>query len=95
MSRTAQGLEVAIKKIRVLREKYWQNVTIPGSGADLNQGQEKAGRVADFLELSELMCIDAHERNESCGAHFREEYQTSEGEAQRDDELYSYVAAWG
>jgi succinate dehydrogenase / fumarate reductase flavoprotein subunit len=70
-------------------------VTVPGSGDDLNQSLERAGRVADFMELAELMCIDARERNESCGGHFREEYQTSEGEAQRDDEHYSYVAAWG
>ena len=95
MSRTAKGLEEAIGRIRALREEYWQNVTVPGSGDDLNQSLEKAGRVADFMELGELMCIDALERNESCGGHFREEYQTPEGEAQRDDEHYSYVAAWG
>jgi len=95
MARTAEGLETAIGKIRALREEFWQNVTVPGSGADLNQSLEKAGRVADFFELGELMCIDARERNESCGGHFREEYQTPEGEAQRDDEHYSYVAAWG
>jgi succinate dehydrogenase / fumarate reductase flavoprotein subunit len=95
MSRTAQGLETAIGQVRALREEYWQNVNVPGSGDDLNQSLEKAGRVADFFELGELMCIDARERNESCGGHFREEYQTPEGEAQRDDEHYSYVAAWG
>ncbi len=95
MARTAEGLETAIGKIRTLREEFWQNVTVPGSGDDLNQSLEKAGRVADFFELAELMCIDARERNESCGGHFREEYQTPEGEAQRDDEHYSYVAAWG
>jgi succinate dehydrogenase flavoprotein subunit len=95
MARTAEGLETAIHKIRALREEYWQNVTVPGSGDDLNQSLEKAGRVADFFELAELMCIDARDRNESCGGHFREEYQTPEGEAQRDDEHYSYVAAWG
>jgi succinate dehydrogenase / fumarate reductase flavoprotein subunit len=95
MERTAEGLEMAIGKIRVLREEFWQNVTVPGSGDDLNQSLEKAGRVADFFELAELMCIDARERNESCGGHFRKEYQTPEGEAQRDDEHYSYVAAWG
>jgi succinate dehydrogenase / fumarate reductase flavoprotein subunit len=94
MSRTAQGLETAIEQIRQLREEYWQNVTVPGSSDDLNQSLEKANRVADFFELAELMCIDARERNESCGGHFREEYQTPEGEAQRDDEHYSYVAAW-
>jgi succinate dehydrogenase / fumarate reductase flavoprotein subunit len=95
MSRTAQGLEKAIGQIRALREEFWQNVTVPGSGDDLNQSLEKAGRVADFFELGELMCIDALERNESCGGHFREEYQTPDGEAQRDDEHFSYVAAWG
>jgi succinate dehydrogenase / fumarate reductase, flavoprotein subunit len=95
MARTADGLETAIGKIRALREEYWQNVTVPGSGDDLNESLEKAGRVADFFELAELMCIDARDRNESCGGHFREEYQTAEGEAQRDDEHYSYVAAWG
>jgi succinate dehydrogenase / fumarate reductase flavoprotein subunit len=94
MSRTAQGLEKAIGQIRALREEYWQNVNVPGSGDDLNQSLEKAGRVADFFELGELMCTDALERNESCGGHFREEYQTPDGEAQRDDEHYSYVAAW-
>ena len=95
MARTAEGLETAIQKIRALREEYWQNVNVPGSGDDLNQSLEKAGRVADFFELAELMCIDARDRNESCGGHFREEYQTPDGEAQRDDEHYSYVAAWG
>jgi succinate dehydrogenase / fumarate reductase, flavoprotein subunit len=95
MSRTAEGLTAAISKIRQLRDEYWANVNVPGSGADLNQSLEKAGRVADFFELAELMCIDARDRNESCGGHFREEYQTPEGEALRDDERYSYVAAWG
>ncbi|MFL6427646.1 MAG: fumarate reductase/succinate dehydrogenase flavoprotein subunit [Acidobacteriaceae bacterium] len=95
MSRTAEGLQKAIEQIRGLRGEYWQNVTVPGTGADLNQSLEKAGRVADFLELGELMCIDALERNESCGGHFREEYQTPDGEAMRDDEHFSYVAAWG
>ena len=95
MARTAQGLDTAIEKIRALREEFWRDVTVPGSGDDLNQSLEKAGRVADFFELAELMCIDARERNESCGGHFREEYQTPDGEAQRDDEHYSYVAAWG
>jgi succinate dehydrogenase / fumarate reductase flavoprotein subunit len=94
MSRTAEGLESAIVQIRGLQEEYWKNVNVPGSGEDLNQSLEKAGRVADFFELAELMCIDALDRNESCGGHFREEYQTPEGEAQRDDEHFSYVAAW-
>jgi succinate dehydrogenase / fumarate reductase, flavoprotein subunit len=95
MSRTAEGLKRAIGEIRTLREEYWQNLNVPGSSDNLNQSLEKAGRVADFLELGELMCLDALERNESCGGHFREEYHTPEGEAQRDDEHYSYVAAWG
>ncbi|MBV8572108.1 MAG: fumarate reductase/succinate dehydrogenase flavoprotein subunit, partial [Acidobacteriaceae bacterium] len=95
MSRTAKGLENAIEQIRELREEFWETVTVPGSSDDLNQSLEKAGRVADFFELAELMCIDARERNESAGGHFREEYQTADGEAQRDDENYAYVAAWG
>ena len=86
MARNAAGLEHAIGQIRELREEYWQNVNVPGSAEDLNQRLEKAGRVADFFELAELMCIDALHRNESCGGHFREEYQTPEGEAQRNDE---------
>jgi succinate dehydrogenase / fumarate reductase flavoprotein subunit len=94
MSRTAQGLETAIAQIRSLHEEYWKNLNVGGSGDDLNQSLEKAGRVADFFELAELLCIDALDRNESCGGHFREEYQTPDGEAQRDDEHYSYVAAW-
>jgi succinate dehydrogenase / fumarate reductase flavoprotein subunit len=94
MSRTASGLEFAIGKIRELRDEYWQNLNVIGSADELNQSLEKAGRVADFFELAELMCLDALDRNESCGGHFREEYQTPEGEAQRNDDLYSYVAAW-
>ncbi len=95
MSRTAEGLDTAIGQIRELREEYWDNVKVPGSGDDFNQSLEKAGRVGDFFELAELMCVDALHRNESCGGHFREEYQTPDGEAQRDDENFSYVAAWG
>ena len=95
MARTAGGLETAIGKIRALREEYWTNVTVAGTSDDINESLEKAGRVADFFELAELMCIDARDRNESCGGHFREEYQTPDGEAQRDDEHFSYVAAWG
>jgi succinate dehydrogenase / fumarate reductase flavoprotein subunit len=94
MSRNAAGLETAIGQIQALREEYWQNVRVPGMGEDFNQTLEKAGRVADFFELAELMCVDALHRNESCGGHFREEYQTPDGEAQRDDEHFSYVAAW-
>jgi succinate dehydrogenase / fumarate reductase flavoprotein subunit len=95
MSRNAAGLKDAIGRIRALRAEFWQNLNVPGSSDDLNQSLEKAGRLADFLELGELICIDALDRNESCGGHFREEFQTPEGEAQRDDERYSYVAAWG
>src|SRR5271157_1215545 len=94
MSRNAQGLKHALAKIPELREQYWRDVKVLDSGEELNQSLERAGRVADFLELAELMCLDALERNESCGGHFREEYQTPEGEAARDDEHYSYAAAW-
>jgi succinate dehydrogenase / fumarate reductase flavoprotein subunit len=94
MSRTAKGLQLAAGKIRELREEFWANVDVLGSDKELNQALEHAGRVSDFLELAELLCIDALQRNESCGGHFREEYQTAEGEAQRDDEHYSYAAAW-
>ncbi|ROO82857.1 succinate dehydrogenase subunit A [Actinocorallia herbida] len=94
MERTDEGLRKAIDMIRALREDFWKNVTVPGSGDDLNQSLEKAGRVADFLELGELMCIDALHRTESCGGHFRAESQDEEGEAKRDDENFSYAAAW-
>ena len=94
MSRNAAGLKEAIEKIVSLREDFWKNVNVLGSGEELNQALENAGRVADFFELAELMCRDALDRNESCGGHFREEYQTPEGEALRDDANYSYVAAW-
>jgi succinate dehydrogenase / fumarate reductase, flavoprotein subunit len=77
-----------------LRDAFWQSVNVPGSDAELNQALEKAGRVADFLELGELMCRDALHREESCGGHFREEHQTEDGEARRDDERFAYVAAW-
>jgi succinate dehydrogenase / fumarate reductase flavoprotein subunit len=94
MSRNAEGLRFAIGRIRELREEYWRNLNVPGSGEDLNQQLEGAGRVADFMELAELMCIDALDRNESCGGHFREEFQTEDGEALRDDVHYQYAAAW-
>jgi succinate dehydrogenase / fumarate reductase flavoprotein subunit len=94
MGRTAAGLKEALRMIPPLREEFWQNVIVPGDGGELNQSLEQAGRVADFLEFAELMCIDALERNESCGAHFREEYQTPEGEPLRDDLNYCYAAAW-
>ncbi len=94
MSRYKSGLESAIAQIADLRSQYWQNVKVTGSNETLNKNLEFAGRVADFLELGELMARDALNREESCGAHFREEYQTPEGEAQRNDREYSYVAAW-
>lgn len=94
MARNAKGLEGAITKIQGLREEFWQNVNVPGSGSDLNQQLENAGRVADFIELGELMCRDALMREESCGGHFREEHQTEDGEAKRDDEKFAFVAAW-
>jgi succinate dehydrogenase / fumarate reductase, flavoprotein subunit len=94
MSRNEEGLKTAMSKIASLREEFWQNVNVPGIGNELNQSLEKAGRVADFLELGELMAMDALNRRESCGGHFREESQTEENEAKRDDENYAYVAAW-
>jgi len=94
MARDAAGLRKAMELIPQLREEFWRDVTIPGSGAELNQTLEHAGRVADFLELGELMCRDALHREESCGGHFRTEHQTPDGEALRDDEHFAYVAAW-
>jgi succinate dehydrogenase / fumarate reductase, flavoprotein subunit len=94
MGRNRQGLETALQRIPALREEFWQNLTVPGGSGELNQQLEMAGRVADFLELGELMCLDALEREESCGGHFREEYQTQEGEALRDDARFCHVAAW-
>jgi succinate dehydrogenase / fumarate reductase flavoprotein subunit len=94
MARNAAGLTEALARIPELREEFWRNVNVPGSDAELNQALEKAGRVADFLELGELMCRDALHREESCGGHFREEYQTEDGEARRDDERFAYAAAW-
>ncbi|MFI5166919.1 MAG: fumarate reductase/succinate dehydrogenase flavoprotein subunit [Thermoanaerobaculales bacterium] len=94
MTRTAEGLRVAIGEIQALRERFRREVRVPGIGADLNQELEKAGRVADYFELGELICRDALERDESCGAHFREEFQTAEGEARRDDARFCHVAAW-
>jgi succinate dehydrogenase / fumarate reductase flavoprotein subunit len=94
MSRNAAGLEEAIGRIICLRDEFWHGLKVTGTGEELNQQLENAGRVADFLELGELLCRDALHRNESCGGHFREEHQTPEGEALRDDEHFSYVAAW-
>ncbi len=95
MGRNDAGLQKALSLIPALREEFWKNVRVLGANEEFNQSLEKAGRVADFFELAELMCMDALNRKESCGGHFREEYQTPEGEALRDDEHYSYVAAWG
>lgn len=94
MARNEKGLKEGIEKIRELRKRFWSDVKVPGSGEELNQNLERAGRVADFMELGELMMQDALHRNESCGGHFREEYQTPEGEAKRDDDQFAYVAAW-
>lgn len=94
MGRNEKGLKEAIDEIKELRDDYWKNVKVVGEGSDLNQTLERAGRVADYLELGELMAVDALDRNESCGGHFREEYQTEEGEALRNDDEYSYVSAW-
>jgi succinate dehydrogenase / fumarate reductase flavoprotein subunit len=94
MSRTDAGLRKALTRIPQLRDEFWQNVAVPGEANNLNKNLEYAGRVADYLEFAELLALDALERTESCGGHFREESQTAEGEAQRDDANYSYVAAW-
>ena len=94
MARNEQGLKEGIEKIKALKADFWNNLLVPGEALELNQNLEKAGRVADLIELGELMMVDALNRNESCGGHFREEYQTPEGEALRDDENYAYVAAW-
>ena len=94
MARNEKGLKEALRRIPAMREEFWSNVTITGSGESLNQTLEHAGRVADFLEFCELMCLDALTRDESCGGHFRTEHQTEEGEARRDDENFSFVSAW-
>ncbi|HTS89619.1 MAG TPA: fumarate reductase/succinate dehydrogenase flavoprotein subunit [Gemmatimonadales bacterium] len=94
MTRDAAGLKANLERIPRLREEFWRDVNVPGSGEELNQALEKAGRVADFLEFAELICQDALHREESCGGHFRVEYQTADGEARRDDEHFCYVAAW-
>lgn len=94
MARNEKGLKLALGKIPELREEYWKNVNVLGGNEELNQSLEKAGRVGDFFELAELLCLDALQRPESCGGHFREESQTPEGEALRDDERYCYVSAW-
>jgi succinate dehydrogenase / fumarate reductase flavoprotein subunit len=94
MSRTKEGLEHAREHVKKLKNEFWTNVKVVGTNEEMNQTLEKALRLADFIELGALMIEDALDRNESCGGHFREEYQTPDGEAQRNDELYAYVAAW-
>src|SRR5690606_34427378 len=94
MARNAQGLESALTEIRALRDEFWKNVRVPGDIEEMNPELDKANRVADFMELGELMCMDALNRAESCGGHFREESQTEEGEAMRKDDEFMYVSAW-
>jgi succinate dehydrogenase / fumarate reductase flavoprotein subunit len=94
MARNAAGLREAAGLIPALREEFWKNVSVPGTGEELNQSLERAGRVADYLELADLIVHDALMRDESCGCHFREEHQTEDGECKRDDNRYAYVAAW-
>jgi len=94
MARNAEGLKQAIEEVRALKKEFWSDLRVPGAINEMNPELDKAGRVADFIELGELMCLDALQRNESCGGHFREEYQTPDGEALRDDEKFMYVAAW-
>jgi succinate dehydrogenase / fumarate reductase flavoprotein subunit len=94
MSRNSEGLTKAKKMIKDIREDFWKNVKIVGTNEEINQSLEKAARVADFLELGELIAEDALQRKESCGGHFREESQTEENEAKRDDENFTHVAAW-
>ncbi|MGO4420982.1 fumarate reductase/succinate dehydrogenase flavoprotein subunit, partial [Streptomyces sp. MCAF7] len=94
MARTETGLRKALDRIPALREEFWRRIKVPGTGEELNQSLEKANRIVDYLELAELMCLDALHRAESCGGHFREESQTPDGEAARDDESFTYAAAW-
>jgi succinate dehydrogenase / fumarate reductase flavoprotein subunit len=94
MARNEKGLTQALAEIPELREQFWKNVNVPGEGEELNRSLEHAGRLADFFELAELMCLDALGRRESCGGHFREEFQTEDGEALRDDAHFCHVAAW-
>ncbi|MCL4551744.1 MAG: FAD-binding protein, partial [Bacteroidetes bacterium] len=94
MARNKKGLKEVMGEIQELRDEFWKNVNVVGDSKDVNQCLERAGRVADYLELGELMALDASDRNESCGGHFREEYQTEEGEALRNDDDYAYVSAW-
>lgn len=94
MARNEAGLKQAIEEIRSLKKEFWSDLRVPGDVDELNPELDKAGRVADFIELGELMCLDALDRTESCGGHFREESQTEDGEAMRDDVNFAYVASW-
>jgi succinate dehydrogenase / fumarate reductase flavoprotein subunit len=94
MARNKEGLQQAIEKIQAIKKEFWTNVRIPGSAEDMNAELEKAGRLADFIEIGELMARDALHREESCGGHFREEYQTEDGEALRQDDKFTYTACW-
>ncbi len=94
MARSEQSLKKALNEIPAIREEFWHNLAVTGIEQELNQELEQAGRVADFLEFAELLCHDALDRDESCGAHFRIEHQTPDGEADRNDEKYAYVSAW-
>jgi len=94
MARNEAGLKEALKRIPELREEFWKNISVTGENGEFNQNLEYAGRVADFMEFAELLCLDALERRESCGGHFREEFQYPDGEARRDDDNFAYVAAW-
>ena len=94
VTRSAESLVVGIEAIRALRAEFWRDLAVVGGAAEFNQELERAGRVADYLELAELMCIDALDRDESCGAHFRTEHQSADGEAVRNDEDYAFVSAW-
>jgi succinate dehydrogenase / fumarate reductase flavoprotein subunit len=94
MARTEEGLRKALDRIPRIREEFWRRIKVPGTGEEFNQSLEKANRVVDYLELAELMCLDALHRSESCGGHFREESQTPDGEAARKDDEFAYAAAW-
>jgi len=94
MARNEAGLKQALARIPQLREEFWKGVNVTGESGEFNQNLEYAGRVADFMEFAELLCLDALERRESCGGHFREEFQSADGEALRDDDHFAYAAAW-
>ena len=94
MSRSKEGLQKALELIAQIRKEFWQNLHVSGENNNINQELEKAGRVGDFIELAQVMCLDALAREESCGGHFREEHQTPDSEAKRDDEHFAHVAAW-